>query len=77
MAFNSTTSTPVSCQTPAELQQEIDRVAKVAKRNPLLAVSQALKRPRLSSALQRVEGVISGIDPGELRKRCLSPCLLA
>jgi hypothetical protein len=67
-SFNSQSSTPIVEQSAQELQKELDKVAKIAKRNPLLGVAQALKRPRLSSSLQRVSAVVNGIGSDDLRK---------
>ena len=55
-------------QPAGDLQRELDRVSKVAKRNPLLSVVQTLKRPRLTTSLSRVTAMVNNVDVDHLRE---------
>jgi hypothetical protein len=68
LAFNSATSTPIPDQSATNLQKELDKAAKFARRSPLLNIIQALKRPRLATSLQRVSAVVHSVEEERLRK---------
>lgn len=68
LAFNSAIATPIPDQSAINLQKELDKAAKIARRSPLLSIVQALKRPRLATSLQRVSAVVNSVEEERLRR---------
>ncbi|PVG02954.1 hypothetical protein CPB86DRAFT_779834 [Serendipita vermifera] len=66
MVLNSSSGTVLADVSATDLQKEVDRTSKVAQRNPTLALVQALKRPRLTTTLNRVTAVTHSVEPEHL-----------
>jgi hypothetical protein len=67
-AFAAASEIPLIDQPATQLQGDLDRISKTAKRNPLLNIVQALKRPRLTTSLRRVTAVMNDVDANQLRE---------
>jgi len=67
-AFTASSETPLIDQSSHQLQSELDRISKVAKRNPFLNIVQTFKRPRLTTSLRRVAAVVGGVEAAQLRE---------